>query len=84
MVPYAIATVLGVSLPVDDSGPALCVCLSDVQRLLVLDNGEHVVHAVAPLLEQVLNAAPAVRRLATSREPVSAGGEWVYRLPAGA
>ena len=54
--------------------------LSDKRMLLVLDNCEHMVDAVAPLLETILRRAPNVSCLVTSREALRAEGEWVYRL----
>lgn len=43
--------------------------------LLVLDNCEHIVGAVAEAARQILLTAPAVRILATSREPLGVPGE---------
>ncbi|NEW44208.1 ATP-binding protein [Nocardia cyriacigeorgica] len=45
--------------------------------LLVFDNCEHLVDAIASLAESLLRAAPRLRILATSREPVGIGGEVV-------
>jgi predicted ATPase len=39
------------------------------------------IDAVALLTEDILQGAPEIRILATSREPLRAKGEWVYRLP---
>ena len=52
---------------------------SDHDRLIVLDNCEHIVDEMADLVEAVLTTGPA-RVLATSREPLGAAGERVYRL----
>ena len=49
--------------------------------LLVLDNCEHLLDAVRPLVEEVLAAAPHVQILATSREPLSLAGEVVWSVP---
>jgi predicted ATPase/DNA-binding SARP family transcriptional activator len=49
--------------------------------LLVLDNCEHVLDAVARLAERVLTAAPGVRILATSREPIGLTGETLFPVP---
>jgi predicted ATPase/DNA-binding SARP family transcriptional activator len=49
--------------------------------LLVLDNCEHVLDAVALLAGQVLADAPGVRILATSREPVGLTGETLCPVP---
>ncbi|KAB8196390.1 AAA family ATPase [Nonomuraea phyllanthi] len=49
--------------------------------LLVLDNCEHVIESVAKLVELLLRAAPDLRILATSREPLALGGETVWPVP---
>jgi predicted ATPase len=54
--------------------------LRDKQLLLVVDNCEHLIGAVADLLDQVITAAPGVRVIATSREPLSVPGEHVLAL----
>ena len=81
-VPSAVAAVLGVrgapGVPVADS---LAAVLARQQLLLVLDNCEHVIAAVAGLCGGLLSAADDVRMLATSREPVGVAGETRYRLP---
>jgi predicted ATPase/class 3 adenylate cyclase len=51
------------------------------QLLLVLDNCEHLIDAVAILAASILTAAPGVRILATSRQALGIAGEQVYRLP---
>ena len=50
------------------------------QLLLLLDNVEQVVD-VAPELGQLLAAAPELRLLVTSREPLRIGGEHLYDVP---
>ncbi|MDD7968562.1 BTAD domain-containing putative transcriptional regulator [Actinomycetospora lemnae] len=49
--------------------------------LLVLDNCEHVLDGVAPLVGRVLRHCPTMRVLATSREPVGLPGEITWSLP---
>jgi predicted ATPase/DNA-binding CsgD family transcriptional regulator len=49
--------------------------LRDRELLLVVDNCEHLLTATAVLLTEVLEAAPGVRVIATTREPLSAAGE---------
>jgi len=49
--------------------------------LIVLDNCEHVLDAVAGLASRVLAEAPGVRILATSREPLSLTGETLCPVP---
>ncbi|WP_433825284.1 ATP-binding protein [Actinoplanes sp. CA-015351] len=53
----------------------LVVALADRSLLLVLDNCEHVIDAAATLAGRLLAAAPGVRVLATSREPLGITGE---------
>jgi predicted ATPase/DNA-binding CsgD family transcriptional regulator len=59
---------------------ALAGVLAGWQVLLVLDNCEHVITAVAGLCNAVLRAADDVWILATSREPAGVAGEARYRL----
>ncbi|ANS32140.1 transcriptional regulator, LuxR family (plasmid) [Rhodococcus opacus] len=55
--------------------------LLEKQLLLVLDNCEHLVLAVAALAEKLLRTCPGLRILATSREPLGLGGEAAIRVP---
>ena len=55
--------------------------LKDKELLLVLDNCEHVIEAAAQLVSEVIRAAPGVRVIATSREPLSVAGEHVLPVP---
>ena len=55
--------------------------LRDKKLLLVLDNCEHLLDAVARLTDDALRAAPGVRVVATSREPLSVSGEHVLPVP---
>lgn len=49
--------------------------LQDQHALIVLDNCEHVLTPVRALLPDLLNAAPRLRLIATSREPIGVPGE---------
>ena len=60
---------------------ALADFLAPRQLLLVLDNCEQVVDAVATLVDVLLRACPDLRILATSREPIGIGGEAVLLVP---
>src|SRR2546425_10109723 len=55
--------------------------LADKELLLVLDNCEHLLEAAAQLVSEVIRAAPGVRVIATSREPLSVAGEHVLHVP---
>ncbi|GAB7003189.1 LuxR family transcriptional regulator [Nocardioides sp. AN3] len=48
--------------------------------LLILDNCEHIVEAVAELADHVLRVAPDVQILATSRQALRIAGEYTYPL----
>ena len=76
----AVATVLGLEIRTEDPLPSLVAGLRDKRMLLMLDNCEHVIDAAAGLAAAVLNGAPGVNILATSREPLGVAGERVYRL----
>lgn len=54
--------------------------LASRRVLLVLDNCEHVIDAVADLVGQVLRWCPEVHLLTTSREPLALPGEVVRRV----
>lgn len=82
LVPTAITNALSLPLaPAMDPLNALTRQLGDSRVLIVLDNCEHVVDAVASALEAVLSAAPNVHLLVSSQELIGIGGEHVLRLP---
>jgi predicted ATPase/DNA-binding SARP family transcriptional activator len=54
--------------------------LAKARMLLVVDNCEHLVDAVADLLDELLGRCPGVRVLATSREPLGIAGEVLQPL----
>lgn len=49
--------------------------------LLILDNCEHVIEEAAHIVDAILRAAPQVRVVTTSREPLRIAAEHVYRVP---
>ncbi len=55
--------------------------LKQSKLLLILDNCEHVVDAVAQLVEQLQRSCPELHILATSREILGATGEIPIRVP---
>ena len=93
-VPQAVLAALGIqetAWPADPADAARLAALSPLARLtdalmsrrllLVLDNCEHVAEAAARLAGQVLAAAPGVRILVTSREPLGVTGETLCPVP---
>jgi len=67
-----------------DAGDAdvesLCRELADSNALLILDNCEHLVDAVAAFAHRLLTGTRRLRLLATSREPLAIDGEAVVRV----
>ncbi|GLZ15246.1 SARP family transcriptional regulator [Actinomadura sp. NBRC 104425] len=59
----------------------LADALTTWDTILILDNCEHLVDAVAALADRVLAAAPRTRILATSREPLGITGESLCPVP---
>jgi predicted ATPase/DNA-binding XRE family transcriptional regulator len=49
--------------------------------LLVLDNLEHLIEGVAPLVSELLTSCPHLQILTTSREALRILGEWLYSVP---
>jgi predicted ATPase/DNA-binding winged helix-turn-helix (wHTH) protein len=80
LVPSAVATVLGLEIRSENPLPGLVAALRDRRMLLLLDNCEHVIEAVAGLAAALLGGAPGVSILATSREPLGVRGEFEYHL----
>ncbi len=91
-VPQAVLTALGVPEASHSAETGWITVLPPLDRLidalasqrlvLVLDNCEHLIAAVAELAGRVLAAAPDVRILATSREPLGVIGETLCPVPA--
>jgi predicted ATPase/DNA-binding CsgD family transcriptional regulator len=76
-----VATALGIrDLPSVAAADALARALARRHVLLVLDNCEQVIGAVAELCGRLLACADDVRVLAASREPLRIAGETRYRL----
>jgi predicted ATPase/class 3 adenylate cyclase len=79
LVPSTIATALGLLQdPATDPLDTLAASLRDGEVLLVLDNAEQVVEEVSVSVDHLLNAAPRLRVLATSRVPLHISGEHEY------
>jgi predicted ATPase/DNA-binding CsgD family transcriptional regulator len=55
--------------------------LRNRQLLLLLDNCEHLIGAVAELVAELLRAAPKLTVISTSREPLQVPGEQVIPIP---
>ncbi|MEU1286930.1 LuxR C-terminal-related transcriptional regulator [Kitasatospora sp. NPDC005856] len=64
--------------PGADAAAVLAARLRERRALLVLDNCEHLIDACARLTDALLRAAPGLRVLATSRQPLGIAGEQVF------
>jgi predicted ATPase/DNA-binding winged helix-turn-helix (wHTH) protein len=80
LIPSSFATALGLAISASSPHADLVAFLKDKTALLLLDNCEHLVDEVASVTEQLLKGSPALHVLATSREALSAEGEWQYRI----
>lgn len=81
LVPNAIAAAIGLVVHSGYIMAALCRFLRDRATLLVLDNCEHLVDAIGPCVAQILDEAPGVHVMVTSRAPLGVSHEQVRRLP---
>jgi non-specific serine/threonine protein kinase len=83
LVPQAVASAANVR---DDPNrplvEALAAALAPRRMLLVLDNCEHLAEACARLAARLLQMAPELRVLATSRQPLGTAGEVFWSVPA--
>ncbi|HXQ10282.1 MAG TPA: TIR domain-containing protein [Caulobacteraceae bacterium] len=80
-VPVAIARAMNIELPGgQDPQEALVDRLRARECLVLLDNCEHVIDAVAGLAGAVLDASDSVKMLASSQELLGVEGERVFRL----
>ncbi|GIF21028.1 putative ATPase/DNA-binding SARP family transcriptional activator [Actinoplanes tereljensis] len=87
-VPHAVQTALRlrgqVLIGPTRPGPALSAserlaeALAGREMLLILDNCEHLIGAAAELADTLLRAAPGLRLLTTSREPLAIPGERLH------
>jgi predicted ATPase/DNA-binding winged helix-turn-helix (wHTH) protein len=82
LVTAGVASMLGLSVQSNDAMPGLIAYLRNKRILLILDTCEHLLEAVASLTASIINAAPQVHILATSREALRVEGEHIYRLAA--
>jgi predicted ATPase/class 3 adenylate cyclase len=58
----------------------MCVHLRSQRALLVLDNCEQIVESCADAVQAILDSAPGVRVICTSREPLGVPGEVQFRV----
>jgi predicted ATPase len=82
LVSNAVMTALGLRDQAATEPRALLLAyLRDRELLLLVDNCEHLLEPAADVVTDVLRAAPGVRVIATSREPLAVAGEHVVPVP---
>jgi predicted ATPase/class 3 adenylate cyclase len=82
LVPQAVIAALGqVELPGKTPLAQLSDFLREKHLLLILDNCEHLVESCADLMVKLLQSAPGLTILASSREILGVSGEISYRVP---
>jgi non-specific serine/threonine protein kinase len=83
--PNLVAQQIANSLPVivADKDPleAIISEFRSSSTLIIVDNCEHLVKAVAPVIHRLLKECPKIRVIATSREPLAISGEFAYLVP---
>lgn len=75
------ATMGVVETPLASPAERIAEHINDKKTLLLLDNCEHVLGGSASLVVELLHSAAGARILTTSREPLRAEGEIVWRVP---
>jgi predicted ATPase/DNA-binding winged helix-turn-helix (wHTH) protein len=81
LVPSAVMGVVGPGVAGPISAEAVARVIGGRQLLLLLDNCEHVIDAVAGLVQTIVRSCPRAAILTTSREVLRVDGEYIYRVP---
>lgn len=80
--PGAFVTALGLTIGAgEDPVEQIVTYLAPREALLVVDNCEHVIDLVAELIDDLLERAPGIRIIATSRESLEIEGEFTWKVP---
>ena len=81
-VPDVTASALGVlPRPGESAWDAVIAYLRNRRLLLIVDNCEHLIEAIALRIDDVLRSSPGVAVLATSREALALDGEQIVPIP---
>ncbi|WGD50309.1 winged helix-turn-helix domain-containing protein [Bradyrhizobium sp. CB1650] len=81
LVPSTVSTALGLPHGAEVSPAAIARAIDQQPFLIVLDNCEHVIDAVAQVADNIVQNCPHTTILSTSRELLRTEGEFVYRVP---
>ncbi|MBU9762403.1 adenylate/guanylate cyclase domain-containing protein [Mycobacterium sp. TNTM28] len=80
--PDVVAATLGImQQPGLSVAQSVAAALTGRRRLLIFDNCEHLLDAVAEMVDAILATSPTVKILATSREGLLAVGEQLWPVP---
>ncbi|MDB5866383.1 MAG: hypothetical protein JWO70_4189 [Betaproteobacteria bacterium] len=82
--PDLVAVTVAQALGLDREAVApahIAAALASKHTLVVLDNCEYVIDAAARMAEALLHANPDTHVIVTSREPLRADGERIFRVP---
>jgi predicted ATPase/class 3 adenylate cyclase len=81
-IPSTVAQAMGLTLAAGgDPAERLVDALRSKHALIVLDNCEHLIEAVARLVAAIVRRCPKIVFLASSRQGLGIAGEQTYRLP---
>jgi len=79
---HAVADVFGIAHQAGKTiEQSVANSLAGRRLLLILDNCEHLIDAIASLAHEILSKCPHVSLLATSREALMVDGEWTCPVP---
>jgi non-specific serine/threonine protein kinase len=82
LLPLAVVRALGLTDQSAREPLAVIVdALAEGDALIVLDNCEHLIATAAQFVDELLDALPRLRVLATSRRPLELDGEHVFAVP---
>src|SRR5262249_3729158 len=79
-IPAALAFALGLRASAEDPLAEVIHALEGQQKLLLIDNCEHLLPSIAGVIDRLSTSLEGVRILTTSREPLRIRDEQVYRL----
>src|SRR5262245_53279953 len=81
LVPQQVAQTIGLrTVPHQLLSESLFNFVTPKQILLILDNCEHLIAAIAQFVQPLLSSAPKLNILATSRQPLAIPGEKIYQV----
>jgi predicted ATPase/DNA-binding winged helix-turn-helix (wHTH) protein len=77
----SLGSLLGITTYSTNVDEGVLAVLGDQDLLLIFDNCEHLIDAVASAVERIVTSTPSISVLATSREPLRVARENIRQLP---